>query len=138
MSGQKQTGGRQKRGHEERACVCVCVCVLTLLVTLEFGKGSVPVKDGPVEAQLVVQGLLGILQTTKKGMDHHQMKAEQRSGALERSRRAGELSLVHSKRSATANANQQRLGEGGSVSGRHYRLLPAEIRLADVLATRQQ
>lgn len=44
----------------------VSVCSLTLLVTLEFGKGSIPVEDGPVEAQLVVQGLLGILQKAKK------------------------------------------------------------------------
>lgn len=45
--------------------VCVCACGLTLLVTLEFGQGGVPVEDGPVEAQLVVQGLLGILEKYK-------------------------------------------------------------------------
>lgn len=38
-----------------------CVRGLTLLLGLHFGKGSVPVEDEPVEAELVVEGLLGIL-----------------------------------------------------------------------------
>lgn len=44
-------------------CVCMCVCVsLTLLISLDFGKCRLPVEDEAVEAELVVQGLLRILQ----------------------------------------------------------------------------
>lgn len=40
----------------------MCVHSLTFLFTLLcFGGRTVPVKDEPVEAELVVQGLLGVL-----------------------------------------------------------------------------
>lgn len=43
--------------------VFVCVRVsLTLLISLDFGKCSLPVEDEAIEAELVVQGLLRILQ----------------------------------------------------------------------------
>lgn len=41
----------------------MCVHSLTSFITLEyFGNCIVPVKDEPVEAELVVQGLLRVLQ----------------------------------------------------------------------------
>lgn len=59
---------------EGSSVVKVCVCVsLTLLISLDFGKCSIPVEDEPVEAELVVQGLLRILQQQSKTRINNQL-----------------------------------------------------------------